>query len=170
MPIQIQSYARGLLVRAVDPYTRGALRERMKLVGSAVHLRSFLDPAKVPGHTIKGSGLVSFRANRFNTTIQPMDYHLERAINKHIQSLGVQSSDYNFGPIKVLAPTVGISINGRRYKNLNMHIKYHRIFCFVTKNNYKYFFMCTLNPNVFCLFAKYPSDFYSLYVKNHYTL
>jgi hypothetical protein len=117
----------------VDPYTRGALRERMKLVGSAVHLRSFLDPAKVPGHTIKGSGLVSFRANRFNTTIQPMDYHLERAINKHIQSLGVQSSDYNFGPIKVLAPTVGISINGRRYKNLNMHIKYHRIFCFVTK-------------------------------------
>jgi hypothetical protein len=116
--IQIQSYARGLLVRAVDPYTRGALRERMQLVGSAVHLRSFLDPPIAPGHTIKGSGLVSFKSNRFNTTTVHMAFALDRCLSSHMQSLGVQSSDYNFGPVKALNTTVGVSINGRRCENL----------------------------------------------------
>ena len=114
--VQIQSYSRGLLVRAVDPLTRGALRERLKRVGSCVHLRSFLDPPTPPGHTIKGSGLVSFLSNRFNTTTAPMDHALRRACDRHMQSLGVQSSDYNYGPASELARTVNISINGRRYQ------------------------------------------------------
>jgi hypothetical protein len=114
MHVQIQSYARGLLVRAVDPLTRGALRERMMLVASAVHLRSFLDNPTPQGHTIKGSGLVAFRGNRSNTTSMPMDFALERACANHMQSLGVQSSSYNFGRVDELSETVVISINGRR--------------------------------------------------------
>ncbi len=113
--MQIQSYSRGLLVRAVDPLTRGALRERMQLVGSSVHLRSFLDPPAPKGHTIKGSGLVAFKASRFNTTTTPMDFNLQRACNKHMQSLGVQGSDYTFSPATVLDITAVVSINGRRY-------------------------------------------------------
>ena len=71
--VQSMSYTRGLLVRAVDPLTRGALRTRVALLGSAVHLRSFLDGPAPAGHTIKGSGLVAFAANQWNTTIGPMD-------------------------------------------------------------------------------------------------
>jgi hypothetical protein len=115
--VQIQSYSRGILVRAVDPYTRGALRERMQLVESAVHLRSFLDPPTPPGHTIKGSGLVSYRANRFNTTTVPMDFALLRACEGHMQDLGVQGSDYNFSSVSALDTSAVISINGRRYKS-----------------------------------------------------
>jgi hypothetical protein len=117
--VQIQSYSRGLLVRAVDPLTRGALRERLKRVGSCVHLRSFLDPPTPLGHTIKGSGLVSFLSNRFNTTTTPICMHdaLEGACDRHMQSLGVQSCDYNYGPVSELATTVAISINGRRYQS-----------------------------------------------------
>jgi len=115
--VQIQSYSRGLLVRAVDPLTRGALRERLKRVGSCVHLRSFLDPPTPPGHTIKGSGLVSFLSSRFNTTTTPMHDALERACDRHIQSLGVRSCDYNYGPVSELASSVAISINGRRYQS-----------------------------------------------------
>jgi hypothetical protein len=107
-------------VRAVDPLTRGALRERMQLVGSAVHLRSFLDPPRPKGHTIKGSGLVSFASNRHNSTTMSMDFDcaLERACARHMQSLGVQSSDYNFSPVSVLDTAVKISINGRRYNKI----------------------------------------------------
>ena len=98
---------------AVDPLTRGALRERMQLVGSAVHLRSFLDPPTPPGHTIKGSGLVSFSDNRWNTTNVPMDYALQRACESHMQSLGVSGSNYNY-LVSVLAASAKVSINGRR--------------------------------------------------------
>jgi hypothetical protein len=88
----------------------------MELVDSAVHLRSFLDPPTPPGHTIKGSGLVSFRASRWNTTIMPMEYALDRECNRHMQTLGVQGSDYTYGPISMLATDAVVSINGRRYK------------------------------------------------------
>jgi hypothetical protein len=115
---QIQSYSRCLLVRAVDPFTRGALRQRMNLLSSAVNLRSFLDPPTPAGHTIKGSGLVAFRASRFNTSITPMDFALQRACNRHMQSLGVQGSDYNYGPVKVLDAGSVVSINGRRYLSI----------------------------------------------------
>jgi hypothetical protein len=94
----------------------------MELVGSAVYLRSFLDPPVAPGHTIKGSGLVSFKSNRFNTTTVHMAFALDRCLSKHMQSLGVQSSDYLFGPVKALATTVYVSINGRRYKNF-IHVQ-----------------------------------------------
>lgn len=87
----------------------------MQLVGSAAHMRSFLDAPIAPGHTIKGSGLVSFKANRFNTTTPPMDLVFQRAVNNHMHSLGVQSSDYYYGPVTLLATTVNVSINGRRY-------------------------------------------------------
>jgi hypothetical protein len=116
--VQVQSYARGLLVRAVDPLTRGALRERMHLVSSSVTLRSFLDPPTPPGHTIKGSGLVSFKTSRFNTTTTPMDFNLQRAFDSHMRSLGVQGSDYNYGPVSVLDAGARISINGRRYNSI----------------------------------------------------
>ena len=114
--LQIQSYARGVLVRAVDPLTRGALKSRMNIMGSSVHLRSFLDPPTPPGHTIKGSGLVAFKATRFNTTVMnPMVLRLRRACEQHMQSLGVSGSDYNFGKISVLDESAVVSINGRRY-------------------------------------------------------
>jgi hypothetical protein len=121
-------------VRAIDPYTRGALRERLNLVGSAVNLRSFLDPPMAPGHTIKGSGLVSFKSNRFNTTSPPMDFTLKRAVDKHIQSLGVQSSDYNFGPVKLMDTKVAVSINGRRYQKFTKNKNNPMIFYNLTKN------------------------------------
>jgi hypothetical protein len=112
---QVQSYARGVLVRAVDPFTRGALRTRMKLLGTSVNLRSFLDaPGPDRGHTIKGSGLVSFRANKKNTATIAMCFGLERACTAHMQDLGVQGSDYNFGPIRAMDSTAIVSINGRR--------------------------------------------------------
>lgn len=113
--MQIMSYTRGLLVRAVDPLTRGALRARVELLGSAVHLRSFLDGPEPPGHTIKGSGLVSFAPNRWNTTTAPIDYTLQRECDKHMRTLGVRANDYNFGDAKVLDATTVVSINGRRY-------------------------------------------------------
>jgi hypothetical protein len=109
------SYTRGLLVRAVDPLTRGALRERVMRLGSAVHLRSFLDDPMPAGHTIKGSGLVSFAANRWNTTSTPIDFTLQRECDKHMRDLGVRACDYNFGEVDALAATAVVSINGRRY-------------------------------------------------------
>jgi hypothetical protein len=115
--VQVQSYARGLLVRAVDPLTRGALRERMQLLGSAVHLRSFLDAPTPPGHTVKGSGLVAFKANRYNSTNVPMDFALQTACERHMQSLGVQGSDYNYGVVSKLDAGALVTINGRRYKS-----------------------------------------------------
>jgi hypothetical protein len=98
----------------VDPFTRGALRERMQLLGSTVNLRSFLDAATPRGHTIKGSGLVEFRAHRRNTTDIPMCFALQRTCNSHMQGLGVQGSDYEFGPVRAMDPTAIVSINGRR--------------------------------------------------------
>lgn len=113
--LQIQSYARGVLVRAVDPFTRGALRERMVLLGSTVNLRSFFDAPTPRGHTIKGSGLVAFRANKRNTQAIPMCFALQRACEQHMRSIGVQGSDYNFGPVQAMDTTAIVSINGRRY-------------------------------------------------------
>jgi hypothetical protein len=119
--MQIQSYARGLLVRAVDPFTRGALRVRMARMGPSVHLRSFLDPKTPRGHTIKGSGLVAFRPNKKNATNIPMCFALARACNTHMQGLGVQGSDYNYGPVRELDTTAIVSINGRRYKSTYLY-------------------------------------------------
>jgi hypothetical protein len=103
-----------VLVRAVDPFTRGALRERMQLLGSTINLRSFLDTPTPRGHTIKGSGLVSFRPNNKNTATVPMCFGLQRACASHMQGLGVQDSDYYFGPVRAMDPTAIVSINGRR--------------------------------------------------------
>ena len=56
--------------------------------------------------------------------VQPVQHHnhtmhdaLERACDRHIQSLGVRSCDYNYGPVSELASSVAISINGRRYQS-----------------------------------------------------
>ena len=110
----MQSYARGVLVRAVDPFTRGALRERMDLLGSTVNLRSFLDKPTPQGHTIKGSGMVSYRPNQKNTQVVPMCFALQRACDAHLQSVGVQSCAYEFGPVRAMDPTAQVSINGKR--------------------------------------------------------
>ena len=107
----------------MDPLTRGALRNRMVRVGSAVHLRSFLDPPEPKGHTIKGSGHVSFKANRFNTTTMPIDHALRRACSRHMQGLGVQSSDYDFGQVAVLDKNAIVSINGRRFNHVLMRVE-----------------------------------------------
>lgn len=104
-----------MLVRAVDPYTRGALRERMQLLGSSVNLRSFLDAPTPKGYTIKGSGLVAYRSNRKNASSIPMCFALQRACDAHMHGIGVQASDYNFGPVSALDTTAVVSINGRRY-------------------------------------------------------
>jgi hypothetical protein len=120
-PVQIQSYARGLLVRAVDPFTRGALRVRMGRMGPCVHLRSFLEPKTPRGHTIKGSGLVAMRPHRKNATCIPLCFALARACSTHMQGLGVQGSDYNYGPVRQLDTTAIVSINGRRYKPTNSY-------------------------------------------------
>ena len=102
-------------MRAVDPFTRGARRERMQLLGSTVNLRSFLDAPTPRGHTIKGSGMVAYRPNNKNTVIVPMCFALQRACNTHMQGLGVQTSDYNFGPVRAMDLTAIVFINGRRY-------------------------------------------------------
>ena len=89
----------------------------MGRMGSAVHLRSFLDPQKPRGHTIKGSGVVDYRPNKKNANNVPMCFGLNRACNAHMQGLGVQGSDYIFGPVRKLDTTAIVSINGRRYKS-----------------------------------------------------
>ena len=63
-----------------------------------------------------------------------MDFTLKRAVDKHIQSLGVQSSDYNFGPVKLMDTTVAISINGRRYQKFTKNENNPMIFYNLAKN------------------------------------
>jgi hypothetical protein len=83
-----------------------------------VHLRSFLDAPTPRGHTIKGSGLVSYRSNEKNTTkVREMPFALQRACSAHMQSLGVQGSNYNYGPVEEMDKTAIVSINGRRYQS-----------------------------------------------------
>jgi len=86
-------------------------------MSSAVHLRSFLDQKTPRGHTIKGSGMVDFRPNKKNATNIAMCFALDRACNTHMQGLGVQGSDYNYGPVRELDTTAIVSINGRRYQS-----------------------------------------------------
>ena len=127
-PNQITSYARGLLVRAVDPLTHGALRERLSIVGDTVHLRSFLEPPTPAGHTIKGSGMVAYRANRKNTQFAPLPFNLHRAMDLAIRSMGVEPSDYSYGHAQILDASAIVSINGRRSEtnknNLNTILTY----------------------------------------------
>ena len=111
---QIQSYARGLVVRAVDPLTRGALRERMNLMGSSVNLKSFLDPPTPAGHTVKGYGLVSYRNSRKNSQSRPLTISLRRAMDRSMRVMGVDPVDYNYGCALVIDVTAIVSINGRR--------------------------------------------------------
>jgi hypothetical protein len=111
---QVASYSRALLVRAVDPLTRGALRARLGIVGTTLHLRSFLDPPKPHGHTIKGSGLVEYSPNRKNTKTVALSFTLRRACDKNLAALGVLPCDYNYGRAEFLKTQAVISINGRR--------------------------------------------------------
>jgi hypothetical protein len=106
-----------LLVRAIDPLTHGALRARLQVVGGSgsLNLRSFLDRPIPDGHTIKGSGKVSFRDNRKNSTFVRLPFNLIRALDRHLQSKGVKPSDYNYGKAMVLDKKAIVSINGRRY-------------------------------------------------------
>jgi len=116
---QINNYTRGLLVRSVDPQTRGKLRERLHLAAESVHLRSFLDPPAPRGHTLKGSGLVAYKDSRKNSATGPMGFALTRACDKNLTSCGVQPSDYTYGPATTMATTAIVSINGRRSANYN---------------------------------------------------
>jgi hypothetical protein len=92
----------------------------MQLLGSTINLRSFLDTPTPRGHTIKGSGLVSFRPNNKNTSTVPMCFGLQRACASHMQGLGVQDSDYYFGPVRAMDPTAIVSINGRRLPSTSL--------------------------------------------------
>jgi hypothetical protein len=120
VPPQIQSYSRGLLVRAVDPLTRGRLHERLELVGTTVHTRSFLDPPKAKGHTIKGSGLVAFRDTRWNSESTRLGFKLTKACDNNLLSCGVQPDDYNYGRAIVLNVQAVVSLNGRRWRSGSM--------------------------------------------------
>jgi len=101
-------------VRAIDPMTRGALKARLNIVGSTVHLRSFLEPPTSPGITIKGSGMVAFKANRKNCKAGQMTWNLRRALDNYLSSQGVQPASYNYGQAKVMHVSAVVSINGRR--------------------------------------------------------
>ena len=102
-------------MRAIDPLTRGALRERMLIIGSAVRLRSFLDPPTPAGHTIKGSGEVAYRDNRKNSKTTPMFNAMQRAMNNHMTTCGVDPAHYDYGVVTVMDTTAIVSLNGRRY-------------------------------------------------------
>jgi len=103
------------LVRAVDPFTRGQLRNRLKLTGNtSVHLRSFLDKPTPKGHTIKGSGKVAFRANRKNSNSLQLTLDLRRACERNLQICGQSPGDYDFGKARVLDKDSVVNLNGRR--------------------------------------------------------
>ena len=102
-------------MRAVDPLTRGALRARLNIVGTTVHLRSFLEPATPAGHTIKGSGMVAYRANHKNSKSMPLTWQLRRRLDRHLQTQLVDPTDYNYGNATILGESAIVSINGRRY-------------------------------------------------------
>lgn len=57
--MQVRSYCRGIVVRAVPPETRVKLFARLQ-VEEMASLRSFLDPPVGKGKTIKGSGQVGY--------------------------------------------------------------------------------------------------------------
>ena len=59
--------------------------------------------------------MVSYRPNKKNTKVIPMCFALQRACDAHLQSVGVQSSEYNLGPVRAMDPTAQVSINGKRY-------------------------------------------------------
>lgn len=65
--MQLRSYCRGTVVRAVDAATRERLFARLGADDMA-DLRSFLDPPKAKGNTIKGSGDVDYRLHKRNHT------------------------------------------------------------------------------------------------------
>ncbi len=102
------------MVRAVDPMTRGALKQRLNIVESTVHLRSFLEPPTAPGVTIKGSGKVAFKASRKKSKVEPMTWILRRALDKYIGSIGQQPANYNYGLAKIMQVSAVVSLNGRR--------------------------------------------------------
>jgi hypothetical protein len=102
------------VVSAIDPMTRGALKARLSIVGSTVHLRSFLEPATKPGLTIKGSGSVAFKANRKNCKAGPMTWNLTRALDNYIRSIGADPANYNYGLAQIMQVNAKVSLNGRR--------------------------------------------------------
>jgi hypothetical protein len=67
--IQVRSYCRGIVVRAVPPATRQKLFARLA-VREMASLRSFLDPPVAKGKTVKGSGQVGYNLHKRNHTSQ----------------------------------------------------------------------------------------------------
>jgi hypothetical protein len=63
--VQVRSYCRGIVVRAVPPNTRLKLFERLHVTEMS-GLRSFLDPPVTKGKTLKGSGRVDYRLHSRN--------------------------------------------------------------------------------------------------------
>jgi hypothetical protein len=67
--VQVRSYCRGIVVRAVPPATRTRLFERLH-VQEMASLRSFLDPPVGKGKTLKGSGKVGYHLHSRNSRSQ----------------------------------------------------------------------------------------------------
>ena len=65
--MQVRSYCRGIVVRAVSPEIRLKLFYRLR-VEEMTSLRSFLDPPVAKGKTIKGSGKVGYHLHSRNHT------------------------------------------------------------------------------------------------------
>jgi hypothetical protein len=63
--MQVRSYCRGIVVRAVDSETRKKLFARLQVTEMA-SMRSFLDPPPTKGTTVKGSGQVAYKLQTRN--------------------------------------------------------------------------------------------------------
>ena len=63
--MQVRSYCRGIVVRAVDSETRKKLFARLQVTEMA-SMRSFLDPPPTQGTTVKGSGKVAYKLHTRN--------------------------------------------------------------------------------------------------------
>ena len=85
---QVRGYTRGQLMRAVGTKIRGRLLARMnKLNINTAGLRSFLDPPRTRGKTVKGSGKVGYVVHNRNSTKRPLTYALRIATTTYIREL-----------------------------------------------------------------------------------
>jgi len=85
---QVRGYTRGQLMRAVGPKIRRRLLVRMgKLNINTAGLRSFLDPPRTRGKTIKGSGKVGYVVHTRNSSKRPLTSALRLASTMYIREL-----------------------------------------------------------------------------------
>ena len=110
---QVRGYTRGQLMRAVGPKIRRRLLARMnKMNIDTAGLRSFLDPPRKRGKTIKGSGKVGYVVYNRNSSKTPLTSALRIATTTYIRELlgRGHSLKLNLCTIRI---STRICINGR---------------------------------------------------------